>query len=279
VEPVSAVTVAGKGLNVGVRWQAPLPGVARYSHGVILGVDFKDFRTRTLQADTGVLTPLRYLPFQVGYSAGWQGDNRQLSLNTQINFAQRSLFKRSVDCAEAGPADQFACSSKDADGSYAYWRGDLRFNVGAAAGSTASARLGWQFSMQPLVSNERYALGGVDNVRGYLEAEAAGDRALVLGLEWRSANLGGSKGWLAPAGLAWADDLTLAGYAEGGQVNVLNALPGQAVHTVRRGLGLALNWRAGTRANGGLDLAWPLDATAENAARAPRFHLRVAYAL
>jgi hemolysin activation/secretion protein len=184
-----------------------------------------------------------------------------------------------VDCADAGPADQFACSSKDADGSYAYWRGDLRFSLGAVAGSSASARLGWQFAMQPLVSNERYALGGVDNVRGYLEAEASGDRALVLGLEWRSANLGGPKGWLAPAGLAWADDLTVAGYAEGGQVNVLNALPGQAVHTVRRGLGLGLNWRAGARANGGLDLAWPLDATAENAARAPRLHVRLAYAL
>jgi hemolysin activation/secretion protein len=116
----------------------------------------------------------------------------------------------------------------------------------------------------------------VDNVRGYLEAEASGDRAVVLGLEWRSANLGGSKGWQP---LAWVDELTVAGFAEGGQVNVLNALPGQALHTVRRGLGLALNWRANGHANGSLDLAWPLDAMAENAARAPRLHLRLAYAL
>jgi hemolysin activation/secretion protein len=280
VEPVSAVTVAGKGLNVGLRWQAPLPGIngasQRYSHGVTLGVDYKDFQTRTLQAETGVLTPLRYLPFQVGYSGGWQGEGLQVNLNTQFNFAKASLFKRSVDCADAGLADQFACSSQNASGSYAYWRGDLRFNLAAWAGSTASARLGWQLSLEPLVSNERYALGGVDSVRGYLEAEASGDRALVLGLEWRSANLGGSKGWQP---LAWVDDITVAGFAEGGQVNVLNALPGQALHTVRRGLGLALNWRAGSHANGGLDLAWPLDATAENAARAPRLHFRLAYAL
>lgn len=277
VEPVSAVTVAGKGLNLGLRWQQPLPALPGFSHAVTFGVDYKDFKTNTVAGTTGVLTPLRYLPFQVGYTAGWNEDGWQLNVNTQLNLAQRKLFERQVTCADAPlPADQFACSAKDADGTYAYWRGDVRANVRAWGGSTVSARAGWQYSLDPLVSNERYALGGVDSVRGYLEAEASGDRALVLGLEWRTANLGGSKGaWP----LTLADDATLVGFVEGGQVDILNALPGQDVKSTRAGAGFGLQWRAGTRMNGGLDLAWPLDRTADNPQRTPRLHVRLAVTL
>jgi hemolysin activation/secretion protein len=280
VEPLSAVSVAGKGFDLGLRYTRPLAlfdiAGAPVSHNVQLGVDYKHFKTDTVTGEFGVLTPLHYLPFQFGYSAARFGESMRTALNTQFVFALRDLFKRSVDCADAGRADQFACSAKDADGSFGYWRGELQHDFGFGGGATLGLHAGWQLSLEPLVSNERYAIGGVDSVRGYLDAAALGDRAIMLGAEWRTPNLAGSEAF------AWqhaVDDITGYLFAEGGEVRVLNALPEQPVHTTLRSAGVGLQWRAGRRANGQFDLAFPFDRTSDTPSRDARLHVRLQVAL
>ena len=39
-------------------------------------------------------------------------------------------------------------------------------------------KLDGQIASEPLVDNEEYSAGGMENVRGYLESEAMGDNAL-----------------------------------------------------------------------------------------------------
>ena len=309
-EPLTAVSVAGKGLSLGLRYLRNLPGLDGFAHSISLGVDYKDFQTRvgtgSGAAASDVLTPLRYLPFTLGHNAQWTGEGRSSSLNNQIVFAQRRLLARSVPCTSAGPADQFACSASASDGSFAYWRADWRHSRPLAwadtPGGQIGLRLAGQFAPEPLVGNERFVLGGADSVRGYLEAEASGDRGLLASAEWRSPNLGGVKGW---AGLASLTELVAYGFVEAGQTQVLNALAGQAVHTQLRGAGLGLQWRLGRPAaaaagtaglaatglggalsgsltgnfSGSLDLAWPLVATPVSPANKPRLHLRLAYTL
>jgi hemolysin activation/secretion protein len=294
VEPLGAVTVAGKGIDFGLRYMRPLPPVPAlpdFVHSLTLGVDYKDFKTNTVTGEVGVLTPLRYLPMQLGYAADWQHERAHSSLNTQFVFALREVLGRSVNCADAGTVDQFDCSAKDADGSFAYWRGELRHSLQTVSRSTLNLRLGWQLSLDPLVSNERYAVGGVDTVRGYLDAEAQGDRALVGSLEWRTRNLAagadgahgpggsGAGGAGGPGWLGALDEATAYAFAEAAQVNVLNALPEQPVHVQLRGVGLGLQWRAGKSLSGNLDLAWPLVRTVDTPSRDPRLHFRLSLSL
>jgi hemolysin activation/secretion protein len=276
-EPLTAVTVAGKGLSLGARYLRPLPPLPGFSHGLTLGVDFKDFQTQVATAEAGVLTPLRYLPFQLGYNAQWSGSgNASSSLASQIVFALHRFFARDVACASSGLADQFSCSGVGTDGSFAYWRGDLRHSQPLPLGGLLGLRLGWQFSATPLVGNERMVLGGVDSVRGYLEAEASGDRGLLASAEWRTANLGGAKGLLAFGGL---DEATAYGFVDAGETRVLNARAGQRVHQALRSVGLGLQWRVGKVANGAIDIGWPLVGSGATTAQDARLHLRLAYTL
>lgn len=281
VQPLNAVTVAGKGTSLGLRWSRPLPAPSldaktSFSHGVNAGLDYKDFETNTVTGDLGLLTPLRYMPFQVGYNATLASGAVFTTFNTQLVAAQRGLFKRTVNCADAGPADQFACSAKDAQSTFAYWRADLRHSQPVWGATRLALRAGWQMTVEPLVGNERYAIGGAESVRGYTEGAASGDRALLLGAELRSANLGGKDGW---NWLRAFDDVSAYAFVEGAQVTVLNALPEQPVRTTLRGTGVGLQWRWSRRLNGQIDLAVPLDAVAEEKAREPRIHVRLQVAL
>jgi hemolysin activation/secretion protein len=275
-EPLTAVNVAGKGLSLGLRYQRGLPPLDGFTHSLSLGLDYKDFQTKVATGESGVLTPLNYLPFQIGYNALWTGEGRSTSLSSQIVFAWQRLLAHSVDCAGSGMTDQFQCSAAGTDGTFAYWRGELRHNQPAPAGSLLGLRLGWQFAATPLVGNERMSIGGADSVRGYFDAEISGDRGLLASLEWRSANLGGAKGW---TGLNRIDDLVAYGFIDAGELKVLNAAAGQAVHPQLRSVGLGLQLRLGKVANGAVDIGWPLIGTANSPAHDARVHLRLAYTL
>ncbi len=276
VQPLSAVTVAGKGLNLGLRWQLPLPPLPNIGHSLQWGLDYKDYETNTVTGELGVFTPLRYLPFTVGYSGGLFEGQATTSLNTQFVFAQRSLLRRTVDCADAGPADQFACSARNAQGSFSYWRGEVRHSQPVWGASRLGLRLGWQLTSDPLVGNERYAIGGAESVRGYAEAAASGDRAIVLGAQWDSPNLGGKDGWDL---LDRLDEVKAYAFFEAAEVRVMNALPEQPVSTRLRGTGLGLQWRTGRHSNGQVDLAVPLLSQGEDRSGKARLHVRVQYAL
>jgi hemolysin activation/secretion protein len=58
--------------------------------------------------------------------------------------------------------------------------------TGFMKGAALSTRVGFQVAPQPLVSNEQFGLGGVDSVRGYLEAEALVDSGMTLNAEFEA---------------------------------------------------------------------------------------------
>jgi len=271
-EPVGAVTVFGRGLTVGMRWLRSI-SQADALHSFSLGADYKDVQER-LQADASSLsTPLRYLPMQLGYTGNWLQARGQTTLNTSFVFASRAILKRSVDCpGNLGPVDQFGCKRSEADGSFAYWRGDLRStqaldSLGLPLPGSLALRLGWQLATQPLVSGEQFAIGGADTVRGYLEAEAAGDHGMLGSLEWRSANLLGGKSWLR--------ELSLQAFVDVGRIHIVLPQPEQQARVPLLGSGLGLRLRAHPNLNAELDLAWPLKATPQSPKGDPRLHVRL----
>ena len=134
-----------------------------------------------------------------------QGEGRQDTLAATLVMASRDVLRRQVACAGYDtPQDQFACKNPNADGSFATLKIDWRHTHSLPAKWSGLLRVAGQLSSQPLVSNEQYALGGHETIRGYLESGVTGDRGLMFSTELQSPNwLAGSKGnWLTEIGRA-----------------------------------------------------------------------------
>jgi hemolysin activation/secretion protein len=125
--------------------------------------------------------------------------------------------------------------------------------------------LALQATTGPLVSNEQFALGGMETVRGYYEAEVLGDHGLRSTLELRSTNVGPKL--FTALGL-------LQGFAfvDAGTVGLYDALPDQTsrftVWSTGVGLQLAtgpftasVDWAVPLR-NGSVTPCTPPDTTA-----------------
>ncbi|MBB4846088.1 hemolysin activation/secretion protein [Paucibacter oligotrophus] len=293
VEPLGAGTVIGQGKTLGLRWMRTLasPGAKLESlHSFNAGFDFKDVKERQLSSGNGsgseLSTPLRYLPWQLSYAGNWFAGRAQSSLTSGLTFGWRNWLQRDVSCpGNLGAVDQFQCKRDGADGSFAYWRAELRdgrpladFGLPKSWPGSLNSRLAWQLATQPLVSGEQYALGGADTVRGYLEAEASGDNAVLASLEWRSGNLlGAAEASPAEAGKSppfWRE-LALLAYADAGRSQTLQPMPEQTEHVWLGGAGLGLRLRAGRGLSAEFDLAWPLKSTRTSPKYEPRLHFRL----
>ena len=256
------VTVIGNGNIYGLRYIHPLRSKAEgLFHSLTTGVDYKSFdETVQLLGADGFDTPISYTPFTIGYDATWQGEQRQLQFGAAINFSVRGLGNKERE---------FADKRFNAKASYAYLRLDLKHTEKLAGGWSLFSRVSAQLAGSPLISNEQFAIGGADSVRGYLETEVLGDRGLLGGLELRTPTL-----W--PGESRIPGQAYLIGFVEGAVVEVLDALPGQRTRSSLASSGLGLRWR-GRGFSLNMDLALPFKATNNTQARDPRVHAELSY--
>ncbi len=270
VEPVGDTNVVGKGFAVGVRRSWVLPPAAALSHGLMVGVDVKSTRELiTAGADgSGLSSPLRYMPLSLNYTASWSSGAHTTTVNAGATLAMRRVLPQTVECF--GPEDQFGCKREEGDGSFASFQLDLTHTHPVGKLGQARWRLGSQFANQPLVGAEQFAIGGVDSVRGYYEAELLGDSGVHLGLELSSPNWGGG-----PAGswLASVADLQAIAFAEMGQVYIHYPTADDGP-TRLAGAGLGLRLKA-QRLSAQMDLAWPLRTTGATPKGQPRLHAKL----
>ncbi len=268
LEPLGAALVVGKGSTVGARWLRNHAD-AQSSHTLGFGFDVKNLKERVIAGGDALSTPLRYAPLQLSYAGAWPAADHSWSLNTTLVAALRSLLQRRIPCpGNIGAVDQFACKREGADGGFSYWRADLKHTrrFDGLPGEWA-ARLGWQLATQPLVSAEQFAAGGAETVRGYLEAEASGDHALLGSLEWRS------PGW-ALTDIAKSNLQGLV-FIDVARTSVSQPSAGQPRRTPLLGAGFGLRLRAAPGWSGEADLAWPQKQTRASSAGQARLHLRV----
>ena len=266
VAAIGDVNVLGKGTTLGLRYVRPVVGAPDEAHSVSLGLDYKDLKEDTRSGDNVISTPLRYLPLQFAYNGSIDhGAQRQTQISLQVAVAFRRILQREVDCP-GGTADQFACKRQGGDGGFATLRGDIRHTLplGAAAAAAGSLhlRLGAQMASGPVPSGEQYTIGGAESVRGYYEAEGAGDRAVLGSIEWHSPD--------------WFSQTHAFAFADVARAYVFEPATGQAPHTSLAGAGVGLRTKLRKSIAGEFDLAWPLKATVATAARSPRAHLKLA---
>jgi hemolysin activation/secretion protein len=239
VATVGTLSVLGKGQIFGARLIQPLSGSPTFSQSFSGGVDYKDFAEQVrLTSDSMLDTPISYLNAAFEYSGALRGEATSTAFTLGIGLGLRGA---------GGDALEFENKRFLARPNYFHLRGSLRQERELFAGLRLFGRLSAQYSPDSLVSNEQFAIGGADSVRGYLESESLGDIGASTTLELRSSQL-----------LRWAGEFGarshVFGFIDGGLVQIHDPLPKQA-----RSTELA-SWGLGLRTSGyhGLDtdLTW-----------------------
>jgi hemolysin activation/secretion protein len=182
----------GKGKMFGVHYVLPLPALTNYSHNLIFGVDYKDFQNLTSQLtntpssnSSGENPAVVYVPLSFVYTSFLTDPHGVTQFNTGLNMGFRGLLSN---------PQVFAGNRFDARGDYLYATGGVQRTQDLIAGTKLFVKADGQVSDSPLINNEQYAGGGLDNVRGYRETEELGDSAVHCIVELRAPEIAASHG-------------------------------------------------------------------------------------
>lgn len=241
VAALGGVGVIGNGDIFGARWVLPLGGDASFWHTLTLGVDYKKFdETLNLLGADALKTPISYTPLSAEYSATrrdepgfWQG-------NLGLHFAPRGLLGN--DEAE------FAEKRYNAKPNFVYLNAGIERQRRLPGGFGLNLSVDGQLVDAPLISNEQYAAGGADTVRGYVEAEELGDRGVRGGIVL-SRPVGGVPG---------VDELIALSFVEGARLWLVDALPGQDARLQLASVGAGLRLTVRKQLSTAVDFALPL---------------------
>jgi len=244
----ASVTVLGKGQVAGARLIHALEGSAGSLHTLTLGVDYKDFLQnvgvqsidRDSPDDSALTTPISYLNLSLGYSGGWRAGQRQWTFSASSNFGVRQW---------QNSATEFELKRFKANPNYIYFRSDGRIRFDLPARLNLQLSYSGQYAPDPIISNEQFAITGVDGVRGYLEAEELGDRGIKGSLEF------GSPRWELLNNSLALDSFAFYDY---GSMSLVQPLPSDRAHADVRSWGLGLRIDAFGMFTGVLTWAYPL---------------------
>ena len=261
VAAIGGTDVVGNGTIWGIRAIMPLPAKDASSQSVSLGFDYKDFKDSVhVEGADSIETPITYGLLSAQYRATFPEGTRKHDASVSLNFAPRGVFGNNDS--------EFDDKRFQATASFAYLRGDWKTEQPLSAGFALLGRLQFQVSSGPLISNEQFTAGGVDSVRGYLEAEELGDNGVVAGLELRGPRL-----LYAQA----IQDFFPFAFVEGGVLHILQPLPGQTSKFSLSSAGLGLRLRAYGGFNAAIDVALPFENGPVTQAGHARVNFMVAY--
>lgn len=264
--------VLGKGDIYGLHWVQPLPGTDVLSENLNAGADYKSVNTDVLPdvpPSTGsststassapVTAPVHYMNWSNVYSATWRFPTRTITTSLGANFGIDDIVNK---------AQEFNTARYDASPDYLY----LRFSGGVIqrlpANFAVLTRVQGQWADTPLVNNEQFSIGGVDTVRGYLEAETLGDSGAAGTVELHSPDFGPH---LRPV----LTQLYLFAFVDAGIATLLNPLPGQDYHLDLWSTGAGLQLAGPGGLVGTIDYAVP----EKNGIDTHRHHGRVDFSL
>ncbi|MEJ0036263.1 MAG: ShlB/FhaC/HecB family hemolysin secretion/activation protein [Gammaproteobacteria bacterium] len=248
VAAVGTLNVLGKGKVYGARFTVPMENTVEASHTLSFGVDYKDFLENinldptklTDPTQAKLQTPISYSVLSFGNSSAWRGERQQWTLSTTGNLGIRGL---------GNSDEEFANKRFKGRPNFFYLRGDATSRTRLFSDASLLVSLSGQYAVDPVISNEQFALGGASGPRGYLEAEELGDLGVKASLEldsptWR---------WLADRG-------RLQGFmfVDYGRVSTINPLEGEDSNVYLASYGLGFNVGFTSWISGSLTWASPL---------------------
>ena len=262
VATLGTLGVLGKGHIYGAHYSLPLPSSASFYPSLTFGADFKDFEQNVLLSQgAGLETPIRYVNWSGVFAGTYLRPKFNASFDIDLNFGIRGLVNESAE---------FENNRYLAKPNYTYLRVNGTAEQTLLWGTRLSLRLSSQYTTEPLISNEQFAIGGVDSARGYLEAQELGDMGVSGSLELRSPALGSIFG-------SRPQQAYLFVFGDAAVIGVIDALPQQEgrLHLGSWGVGFRVASLSGFDA--ALDWAYPLVNTADVRAGDTRLDFRFRY--
>jgi len=256
VATVGGINILGDGTIFGARLIKPLPTVDNYYHSISFGLDYKDFG-QTVVFEGTFDTPITYMPVSALYNGTWQGTSGRTQFTTGLTAGLRGLVSDEVE---------FESKRSGAKANFFVAKAEIQRTQNLPFGFEGFAKLDGQYSGAELISNEQFLAGGVDTVRGYLDAEVSGDQGLHSTLEVRTPSLFKSTNWL--------QNLKLSAFFDIARLRTINPSD-QDRTSILSGTGVGLRLNAWKYVNADLDLAWALKSTDATEKGDFRSHMRV----
>jgi hemolysin activation/secretion protein len=265
VAALGTLGVLGRGKIFGLRSVWSLPH-GDWFHAISAGVDYKDvaeiIRPRLSGGAAGdeVDRPVDYLSWSLTHNAFRRGDRFSFASTLGAYFGTRRL---------ANDDPEFNLKRSAAPPNFFYLRGTMQLDLRLWRGFVLGSRLSGQYADMPLISNEQLGIGGVDTVRGYLEADQFGDSGVAGTLELRTPSLLGS----FPNG-----SLIALAFGDAGVVRLDDVLGGQARRFDLSSYGFGLRFAGFDGLEAGIDWARPLVPSTRIEAEDDRVHFTFRYA-
>jgi hemolysin activation/secretion protein len=249
------VSVLGNGYQIGTRAIYRLPGDTLIQ-SLTLGFDYKHFNQNTSVAGKlAATTPIEYLPLYAAYGLSLGNDKQTLDLSLSATAGFR-VFKR-IGCFDVGgtttclPTDQFKNKDFDSNENFVHANLELDYKRTLPMDFLLGAKFNGQIADSHLVTNEQFAIGGLNSVRGYYSAENVGDIGYALSLELSSPSL-------APHLPKFVDELRLFGFVENGQIRLINPDVGVTRHDALLSVGGGARLRLFGHISGELAVGLPI---------------------
>lgn len=181
IAAVGGINVLGSGDIAGLRAIYSIPGDSVYQ-SLTAGIDYKSFGEDLVLGGDTASTPIDYVPLSFAYGLNHRGERLDANFNLSLNMGLRGL-----DATNA----EFRAKRSRASANWIYLRSSLDILYRLPADLQLSIAMAGQLSGEPLISNEEFAIGGLDSVRGYPESHALGDLGYAQQVELRSPALSG----------------------------------------------------------------------------------------
>ena len=272
IAALGGTNVLGNGYQIGAKaiWRVP---TARDYHAFNVGIDYKDFKQNIALAGKRISqAPIRYMPVAIGYNFSTAHEKWSLDLGVNSTLGLRVMKKSGCFTTDSSatciPEDQFTNRELDAQENFAHLNVDATFTAMLGHDWIAQMRLSGQYADSHLVSNEQFALGGLSNVRGYLQSEAVGDRGFNGSFELRSPSFATQLG-------KFVDELRFYAFSDSGIVSIINPLPDtKSVYRVAS-VGGGVRLKIFGHLSSDLLVALPLVGTSDTRRGDPRFTFSV----
>lgn len=262
VATVGTLGVLGQGTIAGARLSFALPAGGGWRHSLTLGGDYKSFEESVrLQGADSLDTPIDYLSFMAQYGLTLLGESTLTRFGASVHLAPRGF---------GNTEQEFADKRFRARPDFFYVRASAERVQPLSADWSLFARVQGQVAGLPLISNEQFAAGGADSVRGYPESASLGDDGITARLEIRTPSL-------AEALWQRLSELRFHAFSDAARLRVQDPLPGQGSGDDLWSVGVGLRVAAS-----GVDaeLAWAraLRAASDIERGDSRIHFRLGYA-
>lgn len=181
VAALGTLSVVGNGEVYAAHLVHAFGSSASSVNSLNIGADYKNFpQSVLLPGDVGSDTPIHYVLWSAQVATTRLHERYDLSGSVGAYFGLPGI---------GGDDAEFEFKRFGATPSFAYLRGSGSLTWRLWHGFALVGRTEFQYTDSPLVSNEQFTLGGLDTVRGYLEAEELVDAGVAGTLELHSPKL------------------------------------------------------------------------------------------